>query len=78
MRQSARRRMQNIKRKGAYKAAAKAVRTLTMAGKKDEAVRLLPALYKTLDKAAKTNAIKKNMASRLKSRLTHLAQEKKS
>ncbi|MBI2625592.1 30S ribosomal protein S20, partial [Candidatus Parcubacteria bacterium] len=31
---------------------------------------LLPQLYKTLDKAAKTNVITKNKASRLKSRIT--------
>lgn len=32
----------------------------------------LPSVYQKLDKAAKTNLIKKNRASRLKSRLTHL------
>lgn len=32
----------------------------------------LSLVYKKLDKAAKTNIIKKNRAARLKSRLTHL------
>lgn len=67
-----RRRVRNVKRKDAYKAAAKSVRALAAAGKKEEAARALPALYQALDKAAKTHAIKKNMASRLKSRLTKL------
>ena len=34
-----------------------------------EAEKLVPHIYKTLDKAAKTMAIKKNKASRLKSRI---------
>lgn len=42
-------------------------------GKSKEATEMLSNVYKTLDKAAKTNLIKKNKASRLKSRLTHLA-----
>ena len=78
LRQSVRRRAQNIKRNEAYKAAAKAVRDLARSGKKSEAAALLPALYKALDKAAKTNAIKKNKASRIKSRLTRLTRENKS
>jgi len=36
----------------------------------DEAKKLLPQLYKTLDKAAKTGLIKKNAAARKKSRIT--------
>jgi len=38
----------------------------------DEAKNLLPQVYKILDKAAKTNLIKKNTASRRKSRITKL------
>jgi small subunit ribosomal protein S20 len=38
--------------------------------KKEEAIKLLRACYKLLDKAAKKNVIKKNTASRKKSRLT--------
>lgn len=68
LRQSVRRRAQNIKRKNAYKAAIKSVATLVLSGKKEDAGRMLPALYKAVDKAAKTHAIKKNTASRLKSR----------
>ncbi len=36
----------------------------------DQAKALLPRVYQSLDKAAKTNVIRKNKASRLKSRLT--------
>ncbi len=38
--------------------------------KPEEAKTSLPTLYKKIDKAAKTNLIKKNKAARLKSRLT--------
>lgn len=40
--------------------------------KKDEALSLLPKVYKTIDKSAKRGVIKKNTASRKKSRLTQL------
>lgn len=38
----------------------------------EEANKLMPQIYKILDKAAKANVIKKNTASRRKSRLTKL------
>ena len=72
-----RRRAQNIRRKDAYKKEAKNLRRLALAGKKDEAAQLIPALYKAIDKAAKTHAIPKNRAARLKSRLTKLTAGKK-
>lgn len=70
LRQSVRRRVQNIKKKTAFKDAVKSVRKAVSAGKIDEAKKLLPAAFKTLDKAAKTHVITKNTASRLKSRLS--------
>ena len=73
LRQSVRRRVENSKRQRAYKDAVKSVRTLISAGKKEEARSLLPKAYKTLDKAAKSNVIKKNTASRIKSRLAKSA-----
>ena len=76
LRQSLRRREYNIHRKDAYKNAVKQVRTLAMSGKKDEAIKLLPTLYQAVDKAAKTHAIHKNTASRLKSRLTLLTRDR--
>lgn len=40
--------------------------------RQEEALKLLPQAYKAIDKAAKTNVIKKNTAARKKSRLTKL------
>ena len=45
------------------------VKTLVAAGKKDEARAALAKAYAAIDKAAKGNTIKKNTASRKKSRL---------
>jgi small subunit ribosomal protein S20 len=70
LRASARKATQNIKRKTAYKQAVKDVRKLAASKRWDEAQAKLALAFKTLDKAAKTNAITKNKASRLKSRLT--------
>lgn len=73
LRQSARRNQKNFLKKEAYKDVVKNIKRFSLGGKTKEATALLPALYKTLDKAAKTNVIKKNKASRLKSRLTRFA-----
>lgn len=72
VRQNLRRRARNLIKKEAYKRLVRDVKKLAAAGKKKEAEKLLPQLYKALDKAAKTNVIKKNKAARLKSRLTGL------
>jgi len=50
----------------------KEVRKLALEKKVEEAKKLLPQIYKALDKAAKTRVIKKNTASRKKSRITKL------
>lgn len=72
LRQSKRRRARNLIRIHAFRNAAKEVRKLFAAGKKDEARALLPNAYQALDKAAKTGVIKKNAAARAKSRLAKL------
>ncbi len=72
MRQSATRRTQNVSRSDAYKKAVKNYKKLLVEKKIDEAQKSLVAVYKSLDKAAKTNVIAKNKADRLKSRLTQL------
>ena len=72
LRQNVRRRRENLKRKEAYKKVVKDYRKLVAVKKIDEAKNYLTKVYQTLDKAAKTNVIKKNKASRLKSRLSHL------
>ena len=74
LRQNVRRRRENLKRKEAYKKVVKDYRKLVAAKKNDEAKNYLTRVYQALDKAAKTNVIKKNKASRLKSRLSRLVE----
>lgn len=68
MRQNVTRRSRNVKRKEAVKKVLKSYRKLVAEKKADEAKALLPKVMKTLDKVAKTGVLKKNAASRLKSR----------
>ncbi len=70
LRQSIVRRARNIKRKENYRALVKQFKKEVIAKNFEMAKEMLPKIYKSLDKAAKTNTIKKNKASRLKSRLT--------
>lgn len=58
----------NLRRKSAIEGQIKDFRRLIASKNKVEAQKLIPQLYKALDKAAKTNYIKTNTASRLKSR----------
>ncbi|MBU6141812.1 30S ribosomal protein S20 [Patescibacteria group bacterium] len=71
-RQNLTRRAQNEARKEVMKKALKAYKKLVAAKKLDEAKAELPKVYKVLDKTAKVGTIKKNTASRLKSRLAKL------
>ncbi len=72
LRQSVTRRKRNIIKKEAYKKAVTGYRKLIAAKKFEEAAKAFPAVFKALDKAAKTKVIEKNKASRLKSRLAQL------
>ena len=72
LRQSKKRRIQNLRRTRSYREAVKEFRMLVKNGDFNAAKKLLPKVYKTLDKASKTGVIKKNKASRLKSRTSHL------
>lgn len=69
-RQSERKRVFNVRRKGAMKDAEKAIQKAVTAGDAKKAKELLPTAYKAIDKAAKRGVIKDNTASRKKSRLT--------
>lgn len=69
LRQNERRAARNRAYKNKMKALIKKIRTLALAKKTEEAKKLLPEVYKILDKSAKENIIKKNTASRQKSRL---------
>lgn len=76
IRQSAKRKEQNTVYKNKIKTLVKEVRVLVSAKKLEEAKKLLPGIYSALDKAAKVGVIKKNNASRRKSRLTKLVDKK--
>ncbi len=75
-RQSKKRNVQNVAYKDAIKKLVKEARALVLAKKIAEAKKLLPEIYKAFDKAAKIGVIKKNNASRHKSRLTKLIDKK--
>lgn len=70
LRQSIRRREINLNRKNKIKTVIKEYKKLVIGGKTKEAKEYLPNVYKTLDKMAKVNLIKKGKANRLKSRLS--------
>jgi len=76
IRQSAKRKKQNVVYKDKIKALVKQARLLVSTKKMEEAKKLLPEIYKALDKAAKVGVIKKNNASRRKSRLTNFIDKK--
>lgn len=70
LRQNIVRRKRNIKTKNTYRQAVKGLRKATIAKDWDKAKEKLPQVYQVLDKAVKKGVLKKNTASRLKSRLT--------
>ena len=72
LRQNIKRRLRNLTYKKKIKTLLKQIREFVREKKIKEARELLPQTYKALDKAAKENVIKKNTASRKKSRITKL------
>lgn len=70
LRQNKRRKALNLEYKKKMREPIKKFKKLLVEKKTQEAKALLPQIYKALDKAAKHGTIKKNTASRLKSRLT--------
>ncbi len=77
LRQSKKKRAVNIKYKKKTKELIKKVKGLVLENKNEEAKALLPEIQKALDKSAKKNIIKKNTASRKKSRLVKMITSKK-
>lgn len=73
LRQSKRRRVLNLAYKKKMKDPIKKIKKLVAEKKFQKAKNLLPQIYKALDKAVKHGTIKKNTASRTKSRLTVMA-----
>jgi small subunit ribosomal protein S20 len=70
LRQSKRRKKENLTWKMKIKNLQQEIKNLVEEKKIDKARELLPTFYKTIDKAAKSNIIKKNTAARKKSRMT--------
>ncbi len=69
MRNSQRKNLQNNAVKTRLRRAEKEFRAAVVAGKKDEAAKLLPGVHSAYDKAVKTGAIVRGTANRKKSRL---------
>lgn len=69
IRQTKRRKIQNLVYKNKIKNLIKEARALVLQKKVNEAKKLLPDIYEALDKSAKVGVIKKNNASRRKSRM---------
>ena len=72
LRGSKRKRVFNLRRKSEMQSVIKEYKKLVLAKKTDEAQKLIPKLQKVIDKAKKRGVIKKNTASRKKSRLTKI------
>ncbi len=75
LRASMRKRVFNMRSKAAIDVPLKKFRKLISEKKVKEAKELIPSLYKALDKAAKKHFIKKNTASRFKSRIMSAAKK---
>ena len=69
LRASKRKRVFNLRRQTAIETPLRQFKKFIISKSANEAKKLIPALYKALDKAAKTGAIKANTAARRKSRL---------
>ena len=70
-----RKRVYNLASKKNVDTVLKEFKKLVAAKDKKGAAKLLPTVYKTLDKAAKTHFIEKNTASRKKSRLSAMVKK---
>jgi len=77
LRQNVKRRARNLVYKNKIKALVKEVGGLISEKKLEEAKKLLPKIYKAMDKAAKVNVIKKNTASRKKAGIAKLINRSK-
>ena len=69
IRSSARKKVFNSRRKKAIDNSLKKIKKLVATGQAEEAISVIPSIYKAIDKAAKANYLKKNTASRMKSRV---------
>ncbi|MFH1841172.1 MAG: 30S ribosomal protein S20 [Candidatus Nealsonbacteria bacterium] len=76
LRQNIKHKERNLTYSNKMKSLIKKVRLLVSQDKTKEAKNILPQIYKILDKSAKENVIKKNTASRKKSRIARLINKK--
>ena len=72
LRVSKRKKIINDRREKTMKETVKKIEKALKAGSKEEALKLLPLAFAAVDKAAKRGIIKKNTASRKKSRLSRI------
>lgn len=72
IRSSETKRVYNLRRKRTVQAVEKEITKLLAEGKVAEAEAKLPTAYKKIDKSAKMNSLKKNTASRRKSKLSRM------
>ena len=72
MRQSAKRREKNVSMKRHVHEAEKELIKLATSGKKDEAKKKLPQVFRLIDKATKNHIFHRNKAAREKSKLSRL------
>lgn len=78
VRQSARHRVFNDRRKRAMRKNIKTVKALVADGKYDEAKNLVPKVHKSIDKAKKGGIIKSNTADRKKSLMSRITKKPES
>lgn len=78
LRQSKKRRVVNVRYLAHIRTLTKQLKKLAQENKLKEARTLLPKVYQALDKAAKKNVIRKNTASRKKSRIARSLSKKSS
>ena len=72
LRKSKKRRLENLKIKERIKKIKKEIKSLIQENKTEEAKKMLPLLYKALDKAAKRGTIKEGKADSEKSKIAKL------
>lgn len=72
LKQSKKKGLDNLRKTREIKDLTKKIQKLVSSQKIDEAKKLLPTIYKAIDKANKVNILKKNTASRRKARLAKL------
>ncbi|MGC9031422.1 MAG: 30S ribosomal protein S20 [Minisyncoccia bacterium] len=76
LRKNEKRRIRNLFWKRKIKNLEKEIKNLVLENKIEEAKKILPEFYKIIDKAAKNNVLKKNTASRKKSKIVKLINSK--